>query len=136
MVIHAHSTMRMGERDIDSVTDPNGETRAVRRLFVADNSVLSNSLGGPNPTLTTQALATRTAEKVFSGYFDGDPWVDREAPVSSIDDVVTNAVLGRSGPTPAVLAATGGGNLRRSVRRSSCAGRGRGGTASCDTDPR
>ncbi|MBU8906294.1 hypothetical protein [Desertibacillus haloalkaliphilus] len=33
------------------------------RLHVADNSVDYNSLGGPNPTAATQALATRTAEK-------------------------------------------------------------------------
>ena len=35
-------------------------------LFVSDNSALANGLGGPNPTLTTQAHATRTAEKMFS----------------------------------------------------------------------
>lgn len=115
VVLHAHSTMRMGARDNDSVVDQNAETRAVARLFVADNSALSNSLGGPNPTLTTQALATRAAEKVFSLYFDGDPWVGREAPVSSIDDAVTNAVLGRNSLAPATLAATGGDDLRRAA---------------------
>ncbi|MCA1709244.1 MAG: hypothetical protein LC808_40565, partial [Actinobacteria bacterium] len=56
---------------------------------------LANSLGGPNPTLTTQAIATRTAEKIFSRYFGGDPWVHREAPISSIDDRVTRAVIAR-----------------------------------------
>jgi hypothetical protein len=64
----------------------------VKRLFVADNSALANSLGGPNPTLTTQALATRTAEKIFQLYFGGQPWVSREAPVSSVDPAVTHAV--------------------------------------------
>jgi hypothetical protein len=58
-------------------------------LFVADNSALANSLGGPNPTLTTQALATRTAEKIFRRYFDGDPWVRAETPVPSTDPRVT-----------------------------------------------
>ena len=47
----------------------------------------------PNPTLTTQAIATRTAEKIFQRYFDGDPCVTSEAPVSSIDPAVTAAVL-------------------------------------------
>jgi choline dehydrogenase-like flavoprotein len=94
-VIHSHSTMRMGARVSDSVLDANAEARWIKRLFVADNSALANGLGGPNPTLTTQALATRTAEKIFRRYFDGDPWVRRESPVSSIDVAVTRAVIGR-----------------------------------------
>jgi choline dehydrogenase-like flavoprotein len=61
----------------------------VARLFVADNSALPNSLGGPNPTLTSQALATRTAEKIFQRYFGGDPWVRSHAPVVSTDHRIT-----------------------------------------------
>jgi choline dehydrogenase-like flavoprotein len=83
----------MGRHERDCVLDPHGETRAVKRLFVADNSALANALGGPNPTLTTQALATRTAERLFRRYFSGDPWVRHEAPVASIDEKVTRAVL-------------------------------------------
>ena len=67
----------------------------MKRLFIADNSALANSIGGPNPTLTTQALATRTAEKIFQLYFGGDPWVEEEVPVSSIDPAVTQAVMSR-----------------------------------------
>lgn len=62
--IHIQSTMRIGY-----VTDANCEAKQVKRLYIADNSVLYNGLGGPNPTLTTQALATRTAEKIFEKYF-------------------------------------------------------------------
>lgn len=62
--IHIQSTMRMGY-----VTDINCEANQVKRLYIADNSVLFNSLGGPNPTLTTQALATRTSEKIIDKYF-------------------------------------------------------------------
>jgi len=62
--IHIQSTMRMGY-----VTDTNCEAKQVKRLYIADNSVLYNGLGGPNPTLTTQALATRTAEKIINKYF-------------------------------------------------------------------
>ena len=62
--IHIQSTMRMGY-----VTDTNCEAKQVKRLYIADNSVLYNGLGGPNPTLTTQALATRTAEKISEKYF-------------------------------------------------------------------
>ena len=92
LILHVQSTMRMGIKEEDSVLDANEEARAVKRLFIADNSALANGLGGPNPTLTTQALATRTAEKIFKKYFDGDPWVRREEPVSSIADKVTRAV--------------------------------------------
>ncbi|GLB32566.1 hypothetical protein LAD12857_44890 [Lacrimispora amygdalina] len=58
------STMRIG-----FVTDSNCEAYQVKRLFIADNSVLCNGLGGPNPTLTTQALAVRTAKKIAEKYF-------------------------------------------------------------------
>ena len=94
-VIHSHCTMRMGTDATNSVLDSNAEARWVKRLFVADNSVLANGLGGPNPTLTTQALATRTAEQIFRRYFGGDAWVRREAPISSVDPAVTRAVIAR-----------------------------------------
>ncbi|MFL5918755.1 MAG: GMC family oxidoreductase N-terminal domain-containing protein [Gaiellaceae bacterium] len=90
VLLHIHSTMRIGP-----VLTADAESRWVERLFVADNSALPNALGGPNPTLTTQALATRTAERIFIRYFGGEPWVGRESPVSSIDDTVTAAVLTR-----------------------------------------
>jgi hypothetical protein len=85
----------MGQSEADSVLDANAEARWVKRLFVADNSALANSLGGPNPTLTSQALATRTAEKVFSLYFGGEPWVRSEAPTVSTDPRITNALVSR-----------------------------------------
>jgi choline dehydrogenase-like flavoprotein len=96
LILHVQSTMRMGSDPSDSVLDANAEARFVERLFIASNSALANGLGGPNPTLTAQALATRTAEKIVQRYFDGEPWVGAEAPVSSIDDAVTQAVLDRS----------------------------------------
>jgi choline dehydrogenase-like flavoprotein len=96
LILHVQSTMRMGSDPATSVLDPSAEARFVKRLFVADNSALANCLGGPNPTLTTQALATRTAEKIFTRYFDGDPWVRRESPVASTDRRVTKAVRRRS----------------------------------------
>ena len=92
-LVHPHSTMRMGLDPADSVCDENGAARAVRHLYIADNSVLANAIGGPNPTLTTQAVATRTAEKIFTLEFGGDPWVGQESPVSSIDPAVTEAVI-------------------------------------------
>ena len=65
------------------------------RLFVADNAALPNSLGGANPTLTTQAVATRTCERVANKYFGSEGWVGRTAPVSSIDPRVSYAVVAR-----------------------------------------
>jgi choline dehydrogenase-like flavoprotein len=93
---HIHSTMRMGVHAEDSVLDAHAEARWVPRLYVADNSALANALGGTNPTLTTQALATRTAERIFQRCFGGDSWVGREAPVSSVDAAVTKAVVKRA----------------------------------------
>lgn len=95
VLFHPHSTMRVGVGAGDSVLTPNAEARWVKRLFIADNSALANALGGPNPTLTTQALATRTAEKIFQIYFGGTPWVKKESPISSIDAAVTDAVIQR-----------------------------------------
>jgi choline dehydrogenase-like flavoprotein len=95
LILHVQSTMRMGMSADDSVLDDTAEARWVKRLFIADNSALANALGGPNPTLTSQALATRTAEQIFQRYFGGDPWVARESPVTSTDDRVTQAVIAR-----------------------------------------
>jgi choline dehydrogenase-like flavoprotein len=85
--------MRMGADNSDSVLDETAEGRFIKRLYIADNSALSNCLGGPNPTLTSQALATRTAENIFTKHFGGDRWVGKEAPVCSIERSVTNAVI-------------------------------------------
>ncbi|WP_129725975.1 GMC family oxidoreductase N-terminal domain-containing protein [Ectobacillus funiculus] len=65
VMIHMESTMRMG-----FVVNQDCEAYQVKRLYISDNSVHYNSLGGSNPTLTTQALATRTAEKLFGKYFN------------------------------------------------------------------
>lgn len=64
LMIHMESTMRMGY-----VVDESCEAYQTKRLYIADNSVHVNALGGANPTLTTQALATRTAEKLVEKYF-------------------------------------------------------------------
>ncbi|MGH6646511.1 GMC family oxidoreductase N-terminal domain-containing protein [Aquabacterium sp.] len=95
LLLHMQSSMRMGTDPATSVLDANAEARWVKRLFVADNAALANACGGMNPTLTTQALATRTSEKIFQLYFGGSPWVGRESPLSSVDDRVTQAVIQR-----------------------------------------
>lgn len=95
LILHVQSSMRMGQNPSDSVLDENAEARHVKRLFIGDNAALPNCLGGPNPTLSSQALATRTAEKIFQKYFDGHPFVSEETPTTSIDDSVTEAVISR-----------------------------------------
>jgi choline dehydrogenase-like flavoprotein len=92
LILHVQSSMRMGSSAGNSVLDANAEARWVKRLFIADNAALANGLGGPNPTLTTQALATRTAERIFQAYFGGEPWVGDESPVVSTDPRVTDAL--------------------------------------------
>ncbi len=62
---HIMSTMRMGRDPSRSVCDPDGQAWEVAGLFVGDSSALPNGLGGPNPTLTAQALAARTADRIF-----------------------------------------------------------------------
>ena len=67
--VHMHGTMRMGTDPTTSVLDDACEAHSVKRLFVADTSPFPNGIGGPNPTLTAQALATRTATKIVERYF-------------------------------------------------------------------
>jgi choline dehydrogenase-like flavoprotein len=92
LILHVQSTMRMGTAQGDSVLDSNAKSRFVDGLYVADNSALANALGGPNPTLTCQALATRTAEGIFVNEFGGDPWVNGGTPVVSTDPRITAAL--------------------------------------------
>lgn len=67
--VHMHGTMRMGTDPGTSVVDDACEAHQVKRLFLADSSPFPNGIGGPNPTLTIQALATRTATKIVERYF-------------------------------------------------------------------
>jgi hypothetical protein len=63
---HLMSTMRIGRDPHTSVFDADGQAHEVEGLFIGDTSGLPNGLGGPNPTLTAQALATRTAERILA----------------------------------------------------------------------
>jgi choline dehydrogenase-like flavoprotein len=64
---HITGTMRMGADPATSVVNVEAEAHEVERLFVADSSVAPAD-GGANPTLTAQAFATRTAEKIVARY--------------------------------------------------------------------
>jgi choline dehydrogenase-like flavoprotein len=92
LILHVQSTMRMGTSEADSVLDENAKSRFVDGLYIADNSALANALGGPNPTVTCQALATRTAEKILVNEFGGTPFVSTGSPTVSTDPSITAAL--------------------------------------------
>ncbi len=53
----------MGDDPSISATNRYGQIHGISGLYVADNSVLP-SMGAVNPTLTTVALAIRTADYI------------------------------------------------------------------------
>lgn len=61
---HESGTCRMGDNPATSATNRYGQIHGVSGLYVADNSVLPYL--GTNPTLTTVALAIRTADYILS----------------------------------------------------------------------
>ena len=65
LVNHQMGTMRMGSNSSTSVLDPDGRFWGVPNLYVSDGSVFPTS-GGYNPTLTIQAMAWRTADRIVS----------------------------------------------------------------------
>jgi len=67
--VHQHGTLRMGADPSTSVLDSGGEAHSVKRLFGGDASVFANAIGGPDPALTVQAIATRTAATIVERYF-------------------------------------------------------------------
>lgn len=60
---HDFGTCRMGDDPLTSATNRYGQIHGVEGLYVADNSVLP-SLAAANPTLSTVALAIRTADHI------------------------------------------------------------------------
>ncbi len=61
---HDSGTCRIGDDPLTSAADQYGQIRGVSGLYVADNSILP-SIGAENPTLTTVALAIRTADHII-----------------------------------------------------------------------
>jgi choline dehydrogenase-like flavoprotein len=60
---HQMGTCRMGRSPDDSVVDGNGESHAIRNLFVADASLFPGAVG-VNPMITIAALAYCVAQRV------------------------------------------------------------------------
>ncbi|MBD1382016.1 GMC oxidoreductase [Metabacillus arenae] len=67
LVYHDMGTCRMGIDPATSATNPDGQIHGIQGLYVADNSVIPTS-GAANNTLTTVALATRTADKIMKHF--------------------------------------------------------------------
>lgn len=64
---HDMGTCRMGDNPSNSTTNRYGQVHGIQGLFVAGNSVIPTS-GAANPTLTTVALAIRTADYISNKY--------------------------------------------------------------------
>ncbi|MEO6950656.1 MAG: GMC family oxidoreductase [Polyangia bacterium] len=62
---HIMGTCRMGDDPATSVVDRDGRTHEVANLWIADASVFVSS-AGVNPSLTVQALARRTADRMLA----------------------------------------------------------------------
>lgn len=60
---HLNGTARMGEDPRTSVVNPDGRTWDHPNLWVCDGSIFPTS-GGVNPSLTIQAMALRTADRI------------------------------------------------------------------------
>ena len=60
---HLNGTCRMGDNRETSVTDSWGRTWDVPNLWICDGSLFC-TVGGVNPSLTIQALACRTADRI------------------------------------------------------------------------
>ncbi|MBD0381029.1 GMC family oxidoreductase N-terminal domain-containing protein [Paenibacillus sp. WST5] len=61
---HEAGTCRMGDDPNTSATNRHGQIHGVPGLYIADSSVLP-SIGATNPTLSTVALAIRTADYII-----------------------------------------------------------------------
>lgn len=61
---HDSGTCRIGDDPVTSVADTSGQIRGMTGLYVADNSALPY-IGAENQTLTTIALAIRTADHII-----------------------------------------------------------------------
>ena len=65
---HPQGTCRMGADPAKTVVNPYGETHDVKRLYVADASLLPTSIGY-NPSETVYALASYIADEIVKSNF-------------------------------------------------------------------
>jgi choline dehydrogenase-like flavoprotein len=60
---HLNGTARMGDNPETSVVDADCRSWDIRNLWICDGSVFP-TVGGVNPSLTIQAIACRTADRI------------------------------------------------------------------------
>ena len=60
---HLNGTARMGDDPRTSVVDADCRSWDIRNLWICDGSVFP-TVGGVNPSLTIQAIACRTADRI------------------------------------------------------------------------
>ena len=60
---HLNGTVRMGDHPRSSVVNADCRTWDIRNLWICDGSVFP-TVGGVNPSLTIQAIACRTADRI------------------------------------------------------------------------
>ncbi|MEC9265831.1 MAG: GMC family oxidoreductase [Pseudomonadota bacterium] len=65
---HVFGTCRMGADPDHAVVDSHGRSFRWKNLYIADASVFPSSGGGESPSLTIQALALRTADRILAGH--------------------------------------------------------------------
>jgi len=68
---HLHGTARMGDDPRTSVVDADCRSWDIRNLWICDGSVFP-TVGGVNPSLTIQAIACRTADRIRAMAKRGD----------------------------------------------------------------
>jgi choline dehydrogenase-like flavoprotein len=69
---HLHGTARMGDNPRTSVVDADCCSWDIRNLWICDGSVFP-TVGGVNPSLTIQAIACRTGDRIREMAKRGDP---------------------------------------------------------------
>ncbi len=62
---HMNGTARMGDNPRSSVVDTNCRSWDIPNLWICDGSVFP-TVGGVNPSLTIQAIACRTADRILA----------------------------------------------------------------------
>ena len=84
---HLAGTARMGDDPRTSVVDADCRSWDIRNLWVCDGSVFPTA-GGVNPSLTIQAIALRTADRIEALGSGSNPQAEQAAPKSTTISII------------------------------------------------